>query len=531
MSSFYRGEILQADELNGEFAKAVQRTGDTMAGTLVLAHDPVVALDAASKRYVDNILGNAANTFLPITGGTLTGSLILHSDPTVPMQAATKQYVDDEVAQVEPAGVEVSDTPPANPSNGDLWFDSIGTQLYIRYDDGTSSAWVVVTNQAPAASASAGVESFNTRLGAVTLNNTDVTTVLPPSSTTPSMDGTAAIGSGTTWARADHVHPSDTTRQTAAQVTTAVETAQTNVGRNLVHNAGFTVAQRGAGPWTASAYTLDRWAIALSTDAISFTQGVMSDANRAQIGDEAATYYLANVFTGNAAAGAYTNIAQPIEDVRRLAGKTVTVSFYAAAGATPKFGANLLQYFGSGGSPSAAVSVAGQSVTLTTSFARYSLTFSVPSISGKTLGSAGNHATWLQLWYSSGATNATNSGSVGVQSGTILLWGVQLEIGSVATPLEKRDPMLELQQCQRFYQYGTLSLYGYQASGNIVMMTNMLPVPMRTAPTIVPTITATGNLTGATISATTAFYVTIQGTSSATANFALTGSYTASADL
>lgn len=32
------------------------------------------------------------------------------------------------------------------------------------------------------------------------------------SSTTPSMDGTAAVGTGTTWARADHVHPSDTTK-------------------------------------------------------------------------------------------------------------------------------------------------------------------------------------------------------------------------------------------------------------------------------------------------------------------------------
>lgn len=32
------------------------------------------------------------------------------------------------------------------------------------------------------------------------------------SSTAPSMDGTAAVGTGTTWARADHVHPTDTSR-------------------------------------------------------------------------------------------------------------------------------------------------------------------------------------------------------------------------------------------------------------------------------------------------------------------------------
>lgn len=51
------------------------------------------------------------------------------------------------------------------------------------------------------------------------------------SSSTPAMDGTAAVGTGTTWARADHVHPSDTSRyaasnpsgyQTAAQVTASL---------------------------------------------------------------------------------------------------------------------------------------------------------------------------------------------------------------------------------------------------------------------------------------------------------------------
>ena len=52
-----------------------------------------------------------------------------------------------------------------------------------------------------------------------------------PSSTTPAMDGTAAVGTGTTFARADHVHPVDTPKynatnpagyQTAAQVTASL---------------------------------------------------------------------------------------------------------------------------------------------------------------------------------------------------------------------------------------------------------------------------------------------------------------------
>jgi hypothetical protein len=59
-----------------------------------------------------------------------------------------------------------------------------------------------------------------------------VTAAVPvASSLSPVMDGTATVGVGTTWARSDHVHPTDTSRyaatnpsgyQTAAQVAAAV---------------------------------------------------------------------------------------------------------------------------------------------------------------------------------------------------------------------------------------------------------------------------------------------------------------------
>jgi hypothetical protein len=38
--------------------------------------------------------------------------------------------------------VYVSDTPPANPIVGQQWWDSVGAQLYIWYNDGTSLQWV-----------------------------------------------------------------------------------------------------------------------------------------------------------------------------------------------------------------------------------------------------------------------------------------------------------------------------------------------------------------------------------------------------
>jgi hypothetical protein len=44
------------------------------------------------------------------------------------------------------AAVVVSDTPPATPAQGNQWWDSVGGQLYVYVNDGTSSQWVAATN-------------------------------------------------------------------------------------------------------------------------------------------------------------------------------------------------------------------------------------------------------------------------------------------------------------------------------------------------------------------------------------------------
>jgi len=41
----------------------------------------------------------------------------------------------------------VGDTPPPSPANGDEWWDSAGGQLYVWFNDGTSSQWIVAVNQ------------------------------------------------------------------------------------------------------------------------------------------------------------------------------------------------------------------------------------------------------------------------------------------------------------------------------------------------------------------------------------------------
>lgn len=86
--------------------------------------------------------------------------------------------------------VGVGDTAPANPQPGTLWWDSVGGQLYVWYNDGNSSQWVIAVNAAG---------------------------LVPQTSTTlPLMNGTAAIGASGKWADGAHVHPTDTTRAAAS---------------------------------------------------------------------------------------------------------------------------------------------------------------------------------------------------------------------------------------------------------------------------------------------------------------------------
>jgi hypothetical protein len=47
------------------------------------------------------------------------------------------------------ASVTVSATPPEDPQQGDLWFDSADATLYLWYEDETSSQWVQISTGPP----------------------------------------------------------------------------------------------------------------------------------------------------------------------------------------------------------------------------------------------------------------------------------------------------------------------------------------------------------------------------------------------
>jgi hypothetical protein len=75
----------------------------------------------------------------------------------------------------------------------------------------------------------------------------------------------------------------------------------------------------------------------------------------------------------------------------------------------------------------------------------------VPSISGKTI-AAGSSLIWY-LWTSSGTDFNSFTNSLGLQTATIDIWGLQIEAGNVATAFQTATGTLqgELAACQRYF--------------------------------------------------------------------------------
>jgi hypothetical protein len=221
----------------------------------------------------------------------------------------------------------------------------------------------------------------------------------------------------------------------------------------------------------------------------SFTPGT------APVAGYEATYFVRNIVVGGTGTSSLVVMQQPVEDVRTFAGQTVTLSFYAkATSGTPSIGLDLFQEFGSGGSST--VSNGGTKVAITTSWARYSATIALASISGKTIGTSS--LLGVRFWFSSGSDYNSLNGTLGLQSNTFDIWGVQLEAGSVATAFQTATGTLqgELAACQRYYwrttATGTIALGSgttEDANRGIIFINN--PVPMRVAPTSVDSATLT----------------------------------------
>jgi hypothetical protein len=258
--------------------------------------------------------------------------------------------------------------------------------------------------------------------------------------------------------------------------------------KNKIINGDFYINQRNFTSNTANAtFNFDRWYSDQNGGTVTITPQVFTPGAAPVAGYEGANFV--RVAISGQSGSHYASVSQKIEDVRNLAGQTITVSFWAKANTgTPSIGPIVFQRFGTGGSAGTANVPTAKAIT--TSWARYSWTLTMDSLSGKTIGTGSSVELELMLSYGGGA--------MGINNNTFDVWGVQVEAGNVATPFQTATGTLqgELAACQRYYWRATAgTAYGYLGFGGAFSITQAnifinAPVNMRIAPTAVdyPTI-------------------------------------------
>jgi hypothetical protein len=268
-------------------------------------------------------------------------------------------------------------------------------------------------------------------------------------------------------------------------------------GKNKIINGDFGINQRAFTSTTTNlTYGFDRWLVTLGGGTVTYSSEAFTPGAAPVAGYEA-TNFARLVTTSQSATSDRALLQQRIENVRTFAGQTVTVSFWAKAGSgTPNISVDMNQHFGSGGSPSSTITGIGATkFAINSSWVRYSKVISVPSISGKTIGTTANSSRLeINIWASAGSDFNSRTDSLGNQNITLDIWGVQVENGTVATAFQTATGTIqgELAACQRYYYransltpYGSVTGYGAAYATNACEQPMILPVTMRTTSTTI----------------------------------------------
>ena len=262
---------------------------------------------------------------------------------------------------------------------------------------------------------------------------------------------------------------------------------QDPVQQNPVLNSAFQVWQRGTSiAGSTTAFTADRWNQYRAVAGSTCSRQVTGDTTNLPF-----IQYAARVQrdSGNTAVNPI-QLGQSIETINSIpfAGKTVTLSFYARAGANYSSASSALSvslYSGTGtdqnnmtGSYTGLATPVTGTSTLTTTWQRFQFT-----------GTVATTATELcpTFQYTPVGTAGTND--------YFEITGVQLEVGSVATPFHTFSTTIqgELAACQRYYiRKGADSTNTGAVWGQFVATSTTqgwwqvpLPVQMRVAPTAI----------------------------------------------
>ena len=308
-----------------------------------------------------------------------------------------------------------------------------------------------------------------------------------------------------------------------AKIGEVATSSQIGGRRNIIINGGMNVAQRNTsvtGIGAADGYfTLDRWGIYQAA-----TAGRLTMAQVADVHDGFANAMKLTCTTADAsvAAGEFIILRQSLEgqDVQQLQygtsdAKKLTVSFYVKGNASAKYTCELQNNDNS--------RTTAQTFDVTTDWTRVILTFNPDTVDGFNddnaisltmllwlhAGSTYTGGTFVSNTWADTVTNTRVGDSVtsflDSTNRTFFITGVQMEVGSQATPFENRSFGEELSLCQRYFHFsgfpkivpgqdqadGSLTDYegqimSWTAGGSNRHMTSYsFPTTMRSNPTVV----------------------------------------------
>jgi hypothetical protein len=314
--------------------------------------------------------------------------------------------------------------------------------------------------------------------------------------------------------------------------------------KNRLINGAMLIDQRNAGASVANisglSYSLDRWFLS-GTVATKFTvQQVSGNANIAQGYQQSLKVTSSSAYTVGAAER--FQVGQRIEgfNISDLAwgtanAKTITLSFWVYSSLTGTFGGSL-QNGGATRSYPYTYTISAANTweqKLITIAGDTSGTWATDNTNGISvafgLGTGSTYSGTAGAWATADYNNATGATSVvGTSGATFYITGVQLEVGSSATPFERRLYNQELANCQRYYfkiqdtNLGqAIMAYGYNPSTTLMRATVTFPVTLRSAPTLDNFSTAS-QFQATAVSATAVSAIALNGASPSTATLSLT---------
>jgi hypothetical protein len=238
---------------------------------------------------------------------------------------------------------------------------------------------------------------------------------------------------------------------------------------NRIINGAFDFWQRGTSGTGLGYVAADRWRNTRTGGTV--TQSRQSHTVGDKFGSNTPQFYLRQTVSGQSATDSVANTQQLIEGVNTYAGETITVLGWARrSSGSGNMVIEGVQNFGSNGSPSALIqAINPTTITLTSDWEPFAAVINLPSIAGKTLGTAGNDSFNVNFWTSAGSDFNARTNSLGIQTIGVDLWGIHIKRGvHTADATEAyRAPELgpELARCQRYFEVARGGGVAYASSG------------------------------------------------------------------